>query len=137
MLGISAFSPRTEFSATRMSSDEDENVASLFRQPRPLSPHWASPSICRTRQSLIRTARVSPYGRCSISEMMPGHPRPRISLKAAGLVCSYNVLLKQVPLRSVLHQCLTYVSLQAGDVSCWETVLQEFTVFERLPVTVT
>jgi hypothetical protein len=39
---------------TRMSSDE--NVASLFRQPRPLSPLWTSHSICRTRQSLIRTA---------------------------------------------------------------------------------
>jgi len=63
----------------RMSSDE--NVASLFRQARPLSPHWTRHSICRTRQSLIRTAPVSPYGSCSISEMIPGHPRPRISLK--------------------------------------------------------
>jgi hypothetical protein len=36
----------------RMSSDE--NVASLFRQPRPLSPHWTTHSICRTRQSFPR-----------------------------------------------------------------------------------
>jgi hypothetical protein len=36
----------------RMSSDE--NVASLFRQPRPLSPHWTTHYICRTRQSLLR-----------------------------------------------------------------------------------
>jgi hypothetical protein len=118
-------------------SDEDENVASFFRQRRPLSPQWTSHSICRTRQSLIRTARVSPYGRCSISEMMPGHPRPRINLKAVGIVCSYNARLMQLPLPSVLHQCLTYVSPQAGDVSLLETILQEFTVFERLPVTVT
>ena len=115
----------------------DENVASLFRQPRPLSPHWTSHSICRTRQSLIRTAAVSPYGSCSISEMMPGHPRPRISLKAVGIVCSYDVRLKQLPPRSVLHQCFTYVSPQAGDVSLLETMLQEFSAFERLPVTVT
>jgi hypothetical protein len=68
---------------------------------------------------------------------MPGHPRPRISLKAAGIVCSYNVRLKRLPLRSVLHQCFTYVSPQAGDVSLLETMLQEFTAFERLAVTVT
>ena len=119
----------------RMSSDE--NVASLFRQPRPLSPHWTSHSICRTRQSLIRTAPVSAYVSCSISEMMPGYPRPRTRLKAVGIVCSYNLRLKQLPLWSVLHQCFTYVSPQAGDVSLLETMLQEFTVFERLPVTVT
>jgi hypothetical protein len=99
---------RMRLCTARMSSDEDENVAIHFRQPRPLSPHWASHSICRTGQSLIRTARVSPYRRCSISEMMPGHPRPRISLKALGLVCSYNVRLKQLPLRS--RRCIP-----AGD----------------------
>jgi hypothetical protein len=36
----------------RMSSHE--NVASLFRQPRPLSPHWTTHSIGRTRQSFPR-----------------------------------------------------------------------------------
>ena len=118
----------------RMSSDE--NVASLFRQPRPLSPHWTSHSICRTRQSLIRTAPVSPYGSCSISEMMPGHPRSANKFES-GIVCSYDVCLKRLPPRSVLHQCFTYVSPQAGEVSLLETMLQEITAFERLPVTVT
>jgi len=126
---------RMRLCTARMSSDE--NVASLFRQPRPLSPHWTSHPIRRTRQSLIRTAPVSPYGSCSISEMMPGHPRPRIRLKAVGIVCSCNVRLKQLPPRSVLHQCFTYVSPQAGDVSLLETMLQELAEFERLPVTVT
>ena len=70
----------------RMSSDE--NVASLFRQPPPWSLHWTTHSICRTRQSLIRTAPVSPYGICSISEMMPGQLRPRISLKVVS--CASN-----------------------------------------------
>jgi hypothetical protein len=84
---------RMRMCTARMSSDE--NVASLFRQPRPLSPHWTSHSICRTRQSLIRTAPVSPYGSCSISEMMPGHPRPRISLKVVS--CAHMMVrLKQV-----------------------------------------
>jgi hypothetical protein len=32
---------------------------------------------------------------------------------------------------------LTYVSPQAGDVSLLETMLQEFTAFERLSVAVT
>ena len=118
----------------RMSSDE--NVASLFRQPRPLSPHWTSHSICRTRQSLIRTAPVSPYGSCSISEMM-ARPSPSANKFESGIVCSYDVRLKQLPPRSVLHQCFTYVSPQAGDVSLLETMLQEITAFERLPVTVT
>jgi hypothetical protein len=45
--------------------------------------------------------------------------------------------LKQLRARSVIHQCFTYISPQAGDVSLLETVLQEFTAFERLPVTVT
>jgi hypothetical protein len=88
---------RMRLCTARMSSDE--NVASLFRQPRPLSPHWTSHSICRPRRSLIRTAPVPPYGSCSISEMMPGHSRPRISLKS-GIVCSYDVRLKQLPPRS-------------------------------------
>jgi hypothetical protein len=52
-------------------------------------------------------------------------------------VCSYDVRLKQLPPRSVLHQCFTYVAPQAGDQSLLETMLQEFTAFERLPVTVT
>jgi hypothetical protein len=118
--------------AARMSSDE--NVASLFRQPRRLSPRWTSRSICRT-QSLIRTAPVSPYGTCSISEMMPGHPSAHKFESV--IVCSYDIRLKQLPPRSVLHQCFTYVSPQAGDVSLLETMLQEITPFERLPVTVT
>jgi hypothetical protein len=50
----------------------DENIASLFRQTFELALDHSS--ICRTRQSLIRTAPISPYGSCSISEMMPGHP---------------------------------------------------------------
>jgi hypothetical protein len=85
----------------------------------------------------IRTAPVSLYGSCASSEMMPGHPRPRIRRKAVGIVCSYNVRLKQLPLRSVLHQCSTYVLPRAGDVSLLETMLQEFAAFEPLPVTVT
>lgn len=36
-----------------------------------------------------------------------------------------------------MHQCFTYISTQAGDVSLLETMLQEFTAFEGLPVTVT
>ena len=119
---------RMRLCTSRMSSDE--NVTSLFRQPRPLT-HWTSHSICRIRQSLIRAAPVSSYVSCFISEMMPGHPRSRTSLKAVGIVCSYNLRLKQLPLWSVLHQCFTYVSPQAGDVYVLETVLQEFTAFEH------
>src|SRR5580692_11224966 len=102
---------------------------------RPLSSHWTTHSICRTRQSLIRTAPISPYGSCSISEMMPGHPvREYVE---SGIVCAYYVRLKQLPPRSVIDHCFTYISPQAGDVSLLETVLQEFTAFEHLPVTVT
>jgi len=36
-----------------------------------------------------------------------------------------------------MHQCFTYTSPQAVDVSVLEALLQEFTAFERLPVTVT
>ena len=52
-------------------------------------------------------------------------------------MCSYDVRLKQLPPRSVIDQCFTYISPQAGDVSLLETVLQEFAAFEHLPVTVT
>ena len=64
-------------------------------------------------------------------------PSPSANKFESGIVCSYDVRLKQLPPRSVLHQCFTYVSPQAGDVSLLETMLQEFTAFERLPVTVT
>ena len=60
----------------RMSSDE--NVASLFRQTFELaldSLHLQNPPVVDPHRS------VSPHRSCSISEMMPGHPRPRISLK--------------------------------------------------------
>jgi len=40
----------------------------------------------------------------------PAILRPRLGLKAVGIVCSYNVRLKQLPPRSVLPRCSTYVS---------------------------
>jgi hypothetical protein len=52
-------------------------------------------------------------------------------------VCAYDLRLKQLPPRSVIDQCFAYISPQAGDASLLETVLQEFTAFEHLPVTVT
>jgi hypothetical protein len=37
----------------------------------------------------------------------PAILRPRLGLKAVGIVYSYNIRLRQLPPRSVLHECFT------------------------------